>query len=1107
MSRALHTSIHNYLVNGKKHFANAIDPQVPAALAGVVSGFLGLHDFTPKPALHPIPIGNFPDYNSSGGSHALAPADFATIYDLNPLYTAGFDGTGQSIAIVGESDILITDIRGFRNRFSLPVNDPKMVPYGADPGFNDAQFEGNLDVEWSGAVAPRATIYYVYGANVFTALSFAVNTNTAPVISESYAGCEIDDAPFVFRTVLQQANAQGITVLNSSGDSGGGSCDAQGVGPLSTLGLSVNFPVNLPEVTGVGGTMFNDSTGAYWGPRNSPNLGSALSYIPEIAWNENSLADGLLAGGGGASRFFSKPDWQSGPGVPNDGARDVPDIALSAAVHDPYLVTYQSPSALYGVGGTSASSPSMAGIVAILNQYVVKQGFQKTAGLGNINPQLYRLAQSAPAAFHDITSGNNIVPCEQGSPDCLTGSFGYAAGPGYDQATGLGSIDANVFITSWNMAVSPVSMTLTSSAATVTLNDAVTLTATVASATGAGTPAGTVSFFAYGVPLGSAVLGPVAGAATASVTAPAWMLSTGNNTITAQYAGNAAFSSGAASLRLRVTLPTAPNVSAVIPVVASPVYGIQTGTQGTVWQAYITLQEVAGVPAALTGFTVDGAAQSLSQYFPSTSIPAGGALNATIVFNNLAVPVTRTFGFTGTDASGLTWSRQIQVGFLPIPVELNFNLWAAPLTMQQNTSAPASCPWSQQVIMDETGGSALQLVTLYQGAVDITSRIASIFGTTRLAPWGSIQGTLCWSGVAAPATDMVFAQLADDFGDVFSTQLNVSFAAPPATPVQLSATPLSLTLKPQILPSFQQPVTVSVNLSDKSQPWTASVYPANRTTSWLQLSQYSGTGPATVMVQASATGFEPGAYRATIVFQSPNSVPQWVEVPVMWINGPAGPTISSVGNALSFAPGASPGSLLAVYGSQLAGTTQSATTLPLSLSMAGVSATVNGWPAPLLYVSPTQLNLQVPFEAGAGPAVLGINNNGQIGGFLLQVAPTSPGILADASGNVLGAATAKAGAYATLYVTGFGDVSPTIEAGVPVTNGTPAADDPLPLLPLSVSVGGAPALIQFSGVTPGVIGLAQVNFLVPASLGTGVQKVVVTSGGVASAPANLTVTM
>src|SRR5262249_16434865 len=151
----------------------------------------------------------------------------------------------------------------------------------------------------------------------------------------------------------------------------------------------------------------------YWGPTNSPNFGSALSYIPEAAWNETS-STGIISGGGGTSTIYPQPAWQTGPGVPNDGFRHSPDVSLSAALHHAYFVTYQALN--IAVGGTSASAPSLAGIVALLNQYVVSKGIQKQSGLGNINPQLYRLAQAAPSIFHDVVNGDNIVPCRQGSP-------------------------------------------------------------------------------------------------------------------------------------------------------------------------------------------------------------------------------------------------------------------------------------------------------------------------------------------------------------------------------------------------------------------------------------------------------------------------------------------------------------------------------------------------------------------------------------------------------------------------------------------------------------------------------------------------------------------
>src|SRR5262249_17449903 len=151
---------------------------------------------------------------------------------------------------------------------------------------------------------------------------------------------------------------------------------------------------------------------------------------------------------GGPSTLYAKPAWQQGPGVPDDGARDVPDVSMTAAGHDGYLIVYNG--LLLVTSGTSASAPALSGIIAILNQYQVAKKYQAAAGLGNINPQLYRLAQVAPTAFHDVVDGDNIVPCTQGSPKCLTGSYGYKAGPGYDLVTGLGSVDANNFVTQWH---------------------------------------------------------------------------------------------------------------------------------------------------------------------------------------------------------------------------------------------------------------------------------------------------------------------------------------------------------------------------------------------------------------------------------------------------------------------------------------------------------------------------------------------------------------------------------------------------------------------------------------------------------------------------------
>src|SRR5262249_44015983 len=162
----------------------------------------------------------------------------------------------------------------------LPANDPKLVPYGDDPGFNGNQVEANLDLEWAGAVAPRATIYYVYGPDPLIAWLAAIDVNAAPAISISFGNCEVEFPSLFFRTVAQQGNAQGITSLTASGDAGAAGCDRQDAEVFATRGLAATFPGNLPEVTGVGGTQFNDASGNYWAATNTAAFGSALSYIP-----------------------------------------------------------------------------------------------------------------------------------------------------------------------------------------------------------------------------------------------------------------------------------------------------------------------------------------------------------------------------------------------------------------------------------------------------------------------------------------------------------------------------------------------------------------------------------------------------------------------------------------------------------------------------------------------------------------------------------------------------------------------------------------------------------------------------------------------------------
>ncbi len=464
---AFHTTIHRYRSGGEEHFANSTEISIPAEFAQLIQLVRGLNDFYPKPS--GAARLSHADFTNSGGNHYLAPDDWATIYDLSKVYALSFNGAGQRIAVIGTSDFSDADISQFQTLFNLPARPVERHLVGANPGLAGTQGEATLDLEWSGAIARGATIAFDYGKNLYDAIQDAVDNALAPVMSTSFGGCEKDDSDVIYyRSIYAlKGNAEGMTWLSSSGDSGPANCDAH-TATVAVNGLSANFPASIPEVTAVGGTEFNEAAGMgpFWSTMNTANLASAMGYIPEMVWNESG-STGLWSGGGGPSSLFPKPSWQKGPGVPNDGARDTPDVAMTAAAHDGYRVVLKG-DATYIFSGTSASTPSFAGVVAILNQYLVANKVQSSPGLGNINPSLYSIWNATPNAFHDITVGNNVVACQTGSPQCTNGTFGYSATPGYDLVSGIGSIDAYNLITNWKVVTPPVLPSLVT--ATVTPN-------------------------------------------------------------------------------------------------------------------------------------------------------------------------------------------------------------------------------------------------------------------------------------------------------------------------------------------------------------------------------------------------------------------------------------------------------------------------------------------------------------------------------------------------------------------------------------------------------------------------------------------------------------
>ncbi len=641
---AFRTEIHSYQWNGEQHWANATDPSIPAALAPVVKGVLSLHNFARRPQsviqgkmarMSAASPSLLPLYTFTAGTntfYGLGPTDFATIYNVLPLWNAGVDGTGETIAIVGETNIRVSDIAAFRSLFGLPAKAPNVILNGPDPGIQPGdEPEAVLDVTWSGAVAKNATIDLVASATTNTSLGvdlsalYIVDNNLAPVMSESYGECEqtLGTANWFYNALWQQAAAQGITVVIAAGDAGSAGCDNFNSEDAASDGLAVSGFASTPYNVAVGGTDFDQTAATatqYWSATNaSGTQASALGYIPETTWNQSCAGLGvsggvsactngsdnidIVAGSGGRSSYavandvgmpsgYPKPAWQTGPGVPQDGVRDVPDVSLfaSSGFNNSFYIICEADVNFFGIvqsgfnqicslandtflgiGGTSASAPAFGGIMAMVDQ--------KTGGSqGNANYALYNLAAQNGAScnsttapvnggacvFYDITKGNDAVPCD-GVLDCAmapgNGSGGYGVTvdpnnptipawtttPGYDLATGLGTVNAANLVKAWTTAIfAPTTTTLTSLApVNVTHGQAVSVSATVAAKNGPGVPTGSIALVAApsGASQGVGNFTLVNGAAAGSTS----LLPGGAYNVTAHYPGDGTFAASDSS--------------------------------------------------------------------------------------------------------------------------------------------------------------------------------------------------------------------------------------------------------------------------------------------------------------------------------------------------------------------------------------------------------------------------------------------------------------------------------------------------------------------------------------------------------------------------------
>jgi pseudomonalisin len=774
VSSAFNTEMRQYNINGVQHLANASDPQIPAAFAGVVGGILKLHDFryqshTVKGAPLAAAQGIGSLFNLDGSLHILGPADYYTIYDINPLLSAGINGAGQTIAVLARSDIYLSDVQSFRSMFGLKANDPQFVVTNSDPGqVNGDNVETTLDTEWAGAVAPGASIKVIISSSgssdgIDLSATYAVNNNVAPIISLSYGGCEASmgstELAF-YNSLWKQAAAQGQTVLVAAGDSGAAGCDSSSA-KTAVGGKAVNGLCSSPYSTCVGGTEFVEGSnpGQYWLPaNNSTSLGSVLSYIPETTWNESGGS--LAAGGGGASTVYAKPAWQTGAGVPADGKRDVPDVSLTAAVHDGYTVVQGGELGyIFPVGGTSASTPSFAGLIALVNQ-------KYNSAQGCINPVLYPLAakQTAGGAaiFHDITTGNNSVP----------GVTGFSAAAGYDQATGLGSVDANNLINHWNdAAASTGSLTISTYAATVSQGQ---------------TSAAAIKTTTTGI--SSAVALTVSGMPT-GVTAtfsPATIASPGSGSTTLNIAATSTATPGNYTLAVTGTAGSQTAKSSFTLTVLAPSFGLAVPTAALGMQNGQTITATVGITPQ-NGFTG-------SVTLGTTGLPAG----VTATFS----PATLSGSKAGTSVMSIVAAKSAKGGFY------GFNVTAisgsasqtASLNLAVNVVPSCSMVFTPSAITVAAGGSTTVALTCPSAGSAISmypfgmpSGITATLSSSTLAVNGSVTMTVSAASTAVQGSTVMGIDATEANGALQEPNVGITVSGPNSA---LTLNPSTITLSP-----------------------------------------------------------------------------------------------------------------------------------------------------------------------------------------------------------------------------------------------------------------------------------------------------------------------
>lgn len=878
VEQAFHTQIHAYDVKGVTHYANASDPQIPAALAPAIAGIASMNDFLPKPLIRrvnkasynprthmarPSLTGSWP--NELGVDYDIllvGPADAATIYNspnptLNSAATgAAYTGSGAKIGVLGDSNIQrlgngdYQQNLNYRQLFGLSAMEPTVVVDGTDPGeTNDANtLEAYLDTEIAGGIAPGASVYLYIAMDthsepgVLLAAERALSDNTVDVLSMSFSTCEAElgtGGNEFIAELWKQAAAQGISVTVATGDSGSAGCDDPTVNAPAYYGLQVNGLASTPYNLAVGGTDFavlagpdgsgQDFSNYVSANTNAKTLLSVSGYIPEAPWNDSIenvppgmystnvpyLDDGapdIASGGGGKSNCsvgswngvfpaciagYVKPSWQSGSGVPADKVRDVPDVSFFSGdgfnyaawgictdqdtdfSGNPITDCTKDDSGNFNItiiGGTSTAAPTMAGVLALLRQETGQRQGQAAYAL-------YNLAKSVPSAFHDVTSGNNSVPCTVGTPDCsmnAAGNYflnGYNAGVGYDLATGLGSLNISKLISSWT--ATGLSTTTTSLTVTpTTVQHGLPMTASASVTSENDYPSGSVTLMAD---LGSATttVGTYALNATGSTgTIDVPLLPGGKYEFIASYGGSAV-DAKSASTPVAVEITPEPSTTALAVSEEDLANGAAYTQSGAVPYGYpisMTVQPYGNHSTMVNGVLVpDGIATGTVKFTAGSADLGTGTLGSNgkvTLGNEFLAPGS----YTITAAYSGDASFQASSATKTLAVAKNNTL----LTLKANETSYENKPFVFTVSLATTSGGAAPT-----GTVELIagSTVLATGTLTGKAGAGNVlaSGSVTFNSITVPdAKEAIFARYSGDTNYAASTSNTVDVTGAPA---------------------------------------------------------------------------------------------------------------------------------------------------------------------------------------------------------------------------------------------------------------------------------------------------------------------------------------